>query len=210
MKRKLLPVLTCGTLLMGMAACSSNEKTTTESKFKQEENVQEKTKVQTVQKQQKDSYVVSEDELSKAAQSIGEIKNEQNINDMMIHMSLQKLTFNGNNLHVPGTRDVGRCQMTKENIQYLKNNLNIINNNERPKYESILNKWYDGKFESAVEDFREIHYLRSGTKQSMERFKLAKKTDSDEKEFIFHFFGQEGLYIHDKEWEYGKSSRDNG
>ena len=39
---------------------------------------------------------------------------------MMIHMSLQKLTFNGNNLHVSGTRDVGRFQMTKENIQYLK------------------------------------------------------------------------------------------
>lgn len=57
----------------------------------------------------------------------------------------------------------------------LKNNLNIINNNERPKYESILNKWYDGKFESAVEDFREIHYLRSGTKQIMEGSKLAKK-----------------------------------
>ncbi|MGE6537555.1 DUF6241 domain-containing protein [Bacillus luti] len=207
MKRKLLPVLTCGTLLMGMAACSSNEKTITESKFKQEENVQEKTKVQ---KQQRDSYVVSEDELSKAAQAIGEIQSEQNINDMMIHMSLQKLTFNGNNLHVPGTREVGRFQMTKENIQYLKNNLNVINNDERPKYESILNKWYDGNFESAVEDFREIHYLRSGTKQIMEGSKLAKKTDSDEKEFICHFFGQEGLYIHDKEWEYGKSSRDNG
>lgn len=51
---------------------------------------------------------------------IGEIHNEQTINDMMIHMSIQKLTFNGNNLHVPGTRDVGRFQMTKENIQYLK------------------------------------------------------------------------------------------
>ena len=37
----------------------------------------------------KDSYVVSEEELSKAAQSIGEIQNEQTINDMMIHMSLQ-------------------------------------------------------------------------------------------------------------------------
>nr|MCX3324301.1 hypothetical protein [Bacillus paranthracis] len=32
MKRKLLTALTCSALLMGMAACSSNEKTTTESK----------------------------------------------------------------------------------------------------------------------------------------------------------------------------------
>ena len=40
-------------------------------------------------KAKKDSYVVSEEELSKAAQSIGEIQNEQTINDMMIHMSLQ-------------------------------------------------------------------------------------------------------------------------
>ena len=53
MKRKLLTALTCSTLLMGMAACSSNEKAATESKPKQEEKVQEKLKVQTIQKQQK-------------------------------------------------------------------------------------------------------------------------------------------------------------
>ena len=57
----------------------------------------------------------------------------------------------------------------------LKNNLNVINNDERPKYESILNKWYDGEFESVVKDFEEIHYLRSGKKKSMEGSKLAKK-----------------------------------
>ena len=44
MNRKLLMALTCGTLLMGMAACSSNEKTTTESKPKQEEKVQKNRK----------------------------------------------------------------------------------------------------------------------------------------------------------------------
>ncbi|OWT47502.1 DUF6241 domain-containing protein [Bacillus sp. K2I17] len=197
MKRKLLTSLACSTLLVSMAACSTNEKTATEAKPKQEE------KVQTNQKQQKDSYVVSEEQLSKAAQMIGEIKNEQTINDMMIHMSLQKLTFNGKNLHVSGTRDVGRLQMTKANIQYLKNNLNVINNDERKRYESILNKWYGGDFESAVEDYSEIHYLRSGKKQSMEGAKLAKKTDSDEKEFILHFFGQEGLDVHNKEWKHG-------
>ncbi|MGG2134553.1 DUF6241 domain-containing protein [Bacillus sp. S2(2024)] len=171
---------------------------------KVEEKVQEKPKVQTIQKQQKDSYVVSNDDLSKASQSIGEIQNEQTINNMMIHMSFQKLTFNGSNLHVPGTRDVGRFQMTKENIQYLKNNLNVINTDERSKYESILNKWYDGNFESAVEDYREILYLRFGKKQSLEGSNLAKKTDKDEKEFILHFFGQEGLDIHNKEWKQGK------
>ena len=52
MNRKLLMVLTCGTLLMGMVA-SSNEKTTTEPKPKQEEKVQEKPKVQTIQKRSK-------------------------------------------------------------------------------------------------------------------------------------------------------------
>ncbi|PEW83734.1 stress protein [Bacillus cereus] len=36
MKRKLLTALTCSALLMGMAACSSNEKTASESKPKQE------------------------------------------------------------------------------------------------------------------------------------------------------------------------------
>lgn len=198
MKRKALTALACSALLMGMAACSSNDKTATESKAKQEE------KVQTIQKQPKDSYVVSADDLSKAAKLIGEIHNEQTINDMMIHMSIQKLTFNGNNLHVPGTRDVGRFQMTKENIQYLKNNLHVINDDKRQKYESLLNKWYDGDFESVVKDFKEIHYLRSGKKKSMEVFKLAKKKNSDEKEFILHFFGQEGLDIHNKEWKHGE------
>jgi len=196
MKRKLLTALACSVLIMGMAACSSNDKTATESKPKQEG------KVQAIQKQPKDSYVVSADDLSKAAKLIGEIQNEQIINDMMIHMSIQKLTFNGNTLHVPGTRDVGRFQMTKANIQYLKNNLHVINDDERQKYESVLNKWYDGDFESVVKDFEEIHYLRSGKKKSMEVFKLAKKTDSDEKEFILHFFGQEGLDIHNKEWKH--------
>ncbi|PEJ05366.1 DUF6241 domain-containing protein [Bacillus wiedmannii] len=198
MKRKLLTALACSVLIMGMAACSSNDKTATESKPKQEG------KVQAIQKQPKDSYVVSADDLSKAAKLIGEIQNEQIINDMMIHMSIQKLTFNGNTLHVPGTRDVGRFQMTKANIQYLKNNLHVINDDERQKYESVLNKWYDGDFESVVKDFEEIHYLRSGKKKSMEVFKLAKKTDSDEKEFILHFFGQEGLDIHNKEWKHGE------
>lgn len=94
MKRKLLTALACSVLIMGIAACSSNDKTATESKPKQEE------KVQAIQKQPKDSYVVSADDLSKAAKLIGEIQNEQIINDMMIHMSIQKLTFNGNNLHV--------------------------------------------------------------------------------------------------------------
>ncbi|MEH7754774.1 stress protein [Bacillus toyonensis] len=36
MKRKLLTALACSTLLMGMAACSSNDKTANESKPKQE------------------------------------------------------------------------------------------------------------------------------------------------------------------------------
>lgn len=62
MKRKLLTALACSALFIGMAACSSNEKTTTELKPKQEEKVQEKPKVQTIQKQSKDSYVVSEDD----------------------------------------------------------------------------------------------------------------------------------------------------
>ncbi len=37
------------------------------------------------------------------------------------------------------------------------------------KYESILNKWYDGEFESVVKDFEEIHYLSSGKKSKVWR-----------------------------------------
>lgn len=153
---------------------------------------------QSIQSVKKITYVVSDEELSKAAKSIGEVTDEQTLNYRMMEMSFQKITFNGDNLHIPGTRNPGRVQMTKENIQYLKNNLNVINNDERLKYESILNKWYDGNFESVVEDFKELRYLLWGDNSSL---KPVKKTDSDEKEYILHFFGQEGLDIHNKEWK---------
>lgn len=41
MKRKILTALTCSALLMGLAACGSNDKTATESKPKQEAKKQE-------------------------------------------------------------------------------------------------------------------------------------------------------------------------
>ncbi|KLA04045.1 hypothetical protein B4153_5910 [Bacillus cereus] len=44
MKRKLLTTLACSALLMGMAACSSNEKTTTESKSTEPTYKKEETK----------------------------------------------------------------------------------------------------------------------------------------------------------------------
>lgn len=154
---------------------------------------------QSIQGVKKTDYVVSDEELSKAAKSIGEVTDEQTLNYRMMEMLFQKITFNGDNLHIPHTRNPGRVQMTKENIQYLKNNLNVINNDERLKYESILNKWYDGNFESVVKDFKELRYLLWGEDNST--LKPVKKTDSDEKEYILHFFGQEGLDIHNKEWK---------
>lgn len=56
-------------ILHSALACSSNEKTTTELKPKQEEKVKEKPKVQTIQKQPKDSYIISEDDLSNQCHS---------------------------------------------------------------------------------------------------------------------------------------------
>lgn len=38
----------------------------------------------------------------------------------------------------------------------------------------------------------------------MEGSKLAKKLIVMKKEFILHFFGQEGLDIHNKEWKQGE------
>ncbi|MFD3449398.1 DUF6241 domain-containing protein [Microbacteriaceae bacterium 4G12] len=164
-------------------------------------------KVQVVQaapKAQKSTYVICNAELAKAAQSVGEITDEQTLNFRMMEMSFQKITFKGNNLRIPGTRNPNRVQMTKENIQYIKNNLHVINDERRPDYESILNEWYDGNFKAAVEDFYEIQDLRRGPRsepRTKSEFDPVLKTDSDEKEYILHFFGQEGLDIHNKQWD---------
>ncbi|EOA3903269.1 DUF6241 domain-containing protein [Bacillus cytotoxicus] len=151
-----------------------------------------------VQKKQSSNYVVSNEELSRAAKVIGEIKDEQTLNHKMMEMLFQKLTFDNDNFKVPNVLHPKRIQMTKENIQYLKNNLDIINDDdEKNEYKSILNKWYNGDFKSVVEDFKKLRYLLWGDKA----LTPAKKTDKDEKEYILHFFGQEGLDIHNKQWK---------
>ncbi|MEW9578989.1 DUF6241 domain-containing protein [Bacillus toyonensis] len=154
--------------------------------------------IQKVQKNKKSDYVVSSEELSRAAKSIGEIKDEQTLNHKMMEMSFQKITFDGDNFKVPNVHNPGRVQVTKENIQYLKNNLNVVNDEERIEYESILNEWYNGNFKSVVEHFKKLRYLLWEDKSVLAP---VKKTNSDEKEYILHFFGQDGLDIHNKEWK---------
>ncbi len=78
----------------GMAACSSNEETTTEPKPKQEEQVQENRKLNRISKQQKKLCSKWKMTVSKQHSSDSvKIQHRANYKWYEIHMSLQKLTF---------------------------------------------------------------------------------------------------------------------
>lgn len=163
----------------------------------------EDTKVQDSKDPQQ--YIVSKDGLKKAKKTIGAIKDEKSLNLKMMEMAFQKVSFKGDgNFNVPGTIVPERIQVTKENIQYLKNNLSVVSGEKKQQYESILNKWYNGNFNSITDDFRNIRILLLG-KENMDMSSAimnpTKKTSIDEKTFILKFFGQNGLNTNNLEWK---------
>lgn len=149
-------------------------------------------------------YIVSKEGLKKAEKAIGAIKDEKSLNLKMTEMALQKVSFKGeDNFNVPGTIVRERIQVTKENIQYLKNNLSVVSGEKKQQYKSILNKWYNGNFNSITDDFRNIRILLLG-KENMDMSSAImnpiKKTSIDEKTYILKFFGQSGLNLNNLEW----------
>lgn len=149
-------------------------------------------------------YIVSKEGLKKAEKAIGAIKDEKSLNLKMTEMALQKVSFKGeDNFNVPGTIVRVRIQVTKENIQYLKNNLSVVSGEKKQQYKSILNKWYNGNFNSITDDFRNIRILLLG-KENMDMSSAImnpiKKTSIDEKTYILKFFGQSGLNLNNLEW----------
>ncbi|MBK5345815.1 hypothetical protein JFU18_29020 [Bacillus sp. TH22] len=98
MKRKLLTALTCSALLMGMAACSSNEKTTTESKSSEPAYKKEETKSKeklAFQDMTTDQY----------------LKNYNKIKDELAGQGIQILPFN---LELEESTKTHRFYYTKE------------------------------------------------------------------------------------------------
>ncbi|WP_040207105.1 DUF6241 domain-containing protein [Neobacillus jeddahensis] len=150
-------------------------------------------------------YIVSKEELKKAEKAIGAIKDEKSLNLKMMEMAFQKVSFKGeDNFNVPGTIVLERIQVTKENIQYLKNNLSVVSGEKKQQYESILNKWYNGNFNSITDDFRNIRILLLGKENmnmSSDIMNPTKKTSIDEKTYILKFFGQNGLNLNNLEWK---------
>lgn len=166
-----------------------------------------KSKVDTKVQDSKDPhpYIVSKEGLKKAEKAIGAIKNEKSLNFKMMEIAFQKVSFKGeDNFNVPGTIVLERIQLTKENIQYLKNHLSVVNGEKKQQYESILNKWFNGNFNSITNDFRNIRILLLG-KENMDMSSAimnpTMKTSIDEKTYILKFFGQNGLNLNNLEWK---------
>ncbi|WP_028402400.1 DUF6241 domain-containing protein [Ectobacillus panaciterrae] len=199
MRRKLvlsiaLAVIVIGT---GFTFAYSNEQPNRKAQKQQEveQNVNNK------QATPKSSYVVTNEQLDKAARDVGAILDEKTLYFRMMEMIFQKITINENNLVIPNTRNPGRVQMTKENIQYLKNQIAIVGGEKKERYNAVLDKWYNEDFDTVIEDYKEIYNLYYG-KSMKTNLRFTKKTDNDERDYVIQFFGQEGLNIHNEEWEH--------
>ncbi|MGG3451792.1 DUF6241 domain-containing protein [Domibacillus aminovorans] len=138
-------------------------------------------------------YTVSADDLAKSAKEIGEIKDEDTLNSIMGHMSLQKVNF-GDEQFTPRAIDpnsINRIQMTKENITYLKQSLGSIDISRNTStdgydYESILNRWLEGNFDNITKEVEFLLGLYNNGVYTGD--KITKKSEAEEQEYISHFF----------------------
>lgn len=155
------------------------------------------------------SYIISNEERAKAEKEIGEVNDESTLIVTMMYMCFQKVKIGDNNLTVPGIdNDFPHPQITKGNIAYLQEALETIEISRNYKQEGydvkrILNRWMNGKFDDIVNEFEFLRISFSypnHTDNSNNSMKLAQKNKREEKEYILHYFGDEGMVIHKKEW----------
>ncbi|CAM3629924.1 DUF6241 domain-containing protein [Mesobacillus zeae] len=156
--------------------------------------------IKTASSEPKVSYKVSDEELSQAAKEIGEINDEKMLFTRMMEMTFQKLEWKDHKFQIPGTIVEKRIQMTKGNIQYIKERTKSIEVTENKEH--ILDKWTTGDFNSIEKDFREIRdSLSPGNDKYNPENGPAKRAEESEKEYIQHFFGDDGLEQHNKQWK---------
>ncbi|MCP3765081.1 DUF6241 domain-containing protein [Domibacillus sp. A3M-37] len=138
-------------------------------------------------------HPVSADDLAKSVKEIGEIKDEDTLNSIMEHMSLQKVNIGDEQFTPKGIdpNSINRIQMTKENITYLKQSLGSIDISRNTStdgydYESILNKWLEGNFDNITKEFEFLLGLYNNGVYTGDE--VTKKSEAEEKEYISHFF----------------------
>ena len=119
----------------------------------------------------------------------------------MITMVLQKLEFKGEeNYRIPGTvENIKRIQFDRANLQFLKNKAVELNASER--YQKILDKWLKGDFSTIENDYLSIRSIKGGSLLPSESPVLKVRTAEEEKRYIEHFFGKEGLQVNNRDWQ---------
>lgn len=143
-------------------------------------------------------HKVSQIELDKAAEDIGEIKTVQDLVTAMITLTAQKLEIKGEeNYRIPNTAaNIKRIQFNRANLQYLKNRAVAVNASNL--YQETLDKWLKGDFSKIEYDFLSI---RNDPSELNESIVKKVRTAEEEQKYIEHFFGNEGLEINKRDWQ---------
>ncbi|MDQ1143917.1 cytoskeletal protein RodZ [Bacillus sp. SORGH_AS 510] len=148
---------------------------------------------------------VSQAEVDRAASNFNQMKNFETNDDFfyysMITMALQKLEFKGEeNYRIPATSEnIKRIQINRANLQYLKNKAVELHASE--PYQEILEKWLNGDFSAIENDYLSIRNIKGDPTQQSESPVLKVRTAEEEKKYIEHFFGSEGLQVDNRDWQ---------
>lgn len=215
-KKNLLAGLSFALVIGGIFACSPSDNKIDESekdKSHDEVETEVKNEEEAAPKPEPspvvEEYSLSEEERNQAAKEMGEeefkeelakddFKDEFWIASSIMSMSLQKIELMENeNFEIKGTKVRYRPQITKQNIAFLKEKVESIESD--PVLEKILNKWSQGNFDAVDKDFIEARNILTG-QDKHDGFGVSKRSFEREKEYIKHFYGDEGLKIHKEQW----------
>ena len=208
-KKSLLAALSFALVIGGIFACSPSDNKIDESE-KDKSHDEVETEVETEVKNEEEAaskpepspgvevYSLSEEERIQASKEMGKIENEDWIASSIMSMALQKVELKENeNFEIKGTKVRYRPQITKQNIAFLKEKVESIESD--PVLEEILNKWSQGSFDDVDKDFIEARNILTG-QDKHDGFGVSKRSFEREKEYIKHFYGDEGLKIDEEQW----------
>lgn len=151
-----------------------------------------------VKTEETEKYQLTSKEWQEAFKELGEIENEKMLADRMMNMSLQKVQFKEDeNFKIQNVIDaLPRIQMSKMNIRYMRECADDIEASQN--LVKILDRWLVGDFSNVNKEFIET---REALNPSKKNVIPEKRTEAKENEYILHFFGKEGLKIHQQQWK---------
>lgn len=169
---------------------------------KAEANVQNKTETEYV-------TAVEKKEAERIANLVPiEVNDEMHLAAILFGSTLQKVNIGGE-MYTPKGIDsdsIERTQLTKENIDFLKDALNTIevSKNVEAKgydYESILNRWSEGNFDKIIEETETLAaILFPSDDGKYHGHKITKKDYLEEQTYILNTFGDDAAALHTKQW----------